>query len=160
MLFSRLEGMLFGGCRGEVWIMPGHAATQGALYQRMQAAGPGKGAVALVLGAGNQLPVVMLDILHMLVLQDSVVICKMNPVNEYLGPFVRCDGVCCSFMHIILASGKRCSRWWTLVSSRLPMEGRSRGATCARTTWSPTSTSPGRPTPLTPSCGATSATPR
>ena len=88
----RMEGMLFGGCRGEVWIMPGHAATQGSLYQRLQTAGPGKGAVALVLGAGNQLPVVMLDILHMLVLQDSVVVCKMNPVNEYLGPFVRCGG--------------------------------------------------------------------
>lgn len=82
--------MLFGGCRGEVWIMPGHAATQGGLYQRMQRTGPGKGAIGLVLGAGNQLPVVMLDILHMLVLQDSVVLCKMNPVNEYLGPFVRC----------------------------------------------------------------------
>lgn len=64
--------------------------VQGALYRRKAAGTHGKGAVALVLGAGNQTPVSALDVLHKLVLDDSVVICKMNPVNEWLGPFLRC----------------------------------------------------------------------
>ena len=62
---------------------------QGALYRRKAAGTHGKGAVALVLGAGNQTPVSALDVLHKLVLDDSVVICKMNPVNEWLGPYLR-----------------------------------------------------------------------
>ena len=43
-----------------------------------------------MLGAGNQAAVPPLDILHKLVAEDAVVICKMNPVNEYVGPFLRC----------------------------------------------------------------------
>jgi hypothetical protein len=48
-----------------------------------------KGELALVLGAGNQTPVACLDILHKLFSDDAVVICKMNPVNEYLGKYIR-----------------------------------------------------------------------
>lgn len=40
---------------------------QGELYQRKAEGTAGSGGVALVLGAGNQLPVVALDILHKLV---------------------------------------------------------------------------------------------
>lgn len=40
-------------------------------------------------GAGNQLPVVALDILHMLVAEDAVVLVKMNPVNDYYGPLLK-----------------------------------------------------------------------
>lgn len=40
-------------------------------------------------GAGNQLPVVALDILHMLFAEDQVVLVKMNPVNDYYGPLLR-----------------------------------------------------------------------
>jgi hypothetical protein len=40
-------------------------------------------------GAGNQLPVVALDILHMLFAEDHVVLTKMNPVNEYYGPLLK-----------------------------------------------------------------------
>lgn len=40
-------------------------------------------------GAGNQLPVVGLDILHMLLAEDHVVLVKMNPVNDYYGPLLR-----------------------------------------------------------------------
>ena len=40
------------------------------------------------LGAGNVLAVVILDILHKLVVDDHVVMCKMSPVNEYIGPHV------------------------------------------------------------------------
>lgn len=40
-------------------------------------------------GAGNQTPVVALDILHKLIACDEVVVVKLNPVNEYLGPVFR-----------------------------------------------------------------------
>ena len=50
----------------------------------------GSGRVALVLGAGNQVAVAALDILHQLIIEDCVVVCKMNPVNEYYGPYIRC----------------------------------------------------------------------
>lgn len=33
-------------------------------------------------GAGNQVTVVLLDVLHMLFLEDQVVLLKLNPVNE------------------------------------------------------------------------------
>lgn len=54
--------------------------------QRFHAEGMGK--VALVLGAGNQTAVAALDILHKLIAENAVVICKMNPVNEYVGPYL------------------------------------------------------------------------
>lgn len=46
--------------------------------------------MSLVLGAGNQVAVAALDILHQLIIEDCVVVCKMNPVNEYYGPYIRC----------------------------------------------------------------------
>ena len=45
--------------------------------------------IPLCAGAGNQLPVVALDILHMLLAEDHVVLVKMNPVNDYYGPLLR-----------------------------------------------------------------------
>lgn len=64
--------------------------AQGALYcAKKEGNAPSQGRVALVLGAGNQASVICHDILHMLMAEDAVVICKMNPVNEYLGPYIR-----------------------------------------------------------------------
>lgn len=50
-------------------------------------------------GAGNQLPVVALDILHVLVAEDKVALVKMNPVNDYAGPMLKqvCVFVCEGF---------------------------------------------------------------
>ena len=59
---------------------------------KLQGKGSGKkaaGQVSLVLGAGNQTPVACMDILHKLFVDDAVVVCKMNPVNEYLGEYIR-----------------------------------------------------------------------
>jgi hypothetical protein len=68
---------------------PLHIPTpQGRLYRELAAGRAGDGGVALVLGAGNQLPVVALDVLHKLVVDGEAVLCKLNPVNEYLGPFL------------------------------------------------------------------------
>ena len=44
-------------------------------------------------GAGNQLPVVALDILHVLLAEDKVVLVKMNPINDYYGPLLRQVGL-------------------------------------------------------------------
>ena len=41
-----------------------------------------------VLGAGNHLPVIATDILHALASQGQPVLCKLNPVNAYIGPFL------------------------------------------------------------------------
>jgi hypothetical protein len=53
----------------EAWHASGLSCVclQGALYRAKAAGQASRGAVALVLGAGNQLPVVVLDILHKLV---------------------------------------------------------------------------------------------
>ena len=39
-----------------------------------------------VLGAGNHLPVIATDILHALAAHGAPVLCKLNPVNAYVGP--------------------------------------------------------------------------
>jgi aldehyde dehydrogenase (NAD(P)+) len=44
------------------------------------------GELALVLGAGNVSAIVPLDILDRMINCGEVVVCKMNPVNDYLGP--------------------------------------------------------------------------
>jgi acyl-CoA reductase-like NAD-dependent aldehyde dehydrogenase len=46
----------------------------------------GEGAVSLVLGAGNVGAIPATDALYKLFVEDAVVVLKMNPVNEYLGP--------------------------------------------------------------------------
>jgi len=93
-----IEAALFGGVRGEVWLRPGKPATQARdLKEKKKKTKNRKNDgdnnddetnVALVLGAGNQLPAVVLDVLHKLVVEGDVVALKMNPVNDYLGPFI------------------------------------------------------------------------
>lgn len=85
-----LESLLFGGFRGEVWIQPGQEPSQGSLYRSQEKGeAPESKGIGLVLGAGNQLSVASLDIVHKLIVDDEVVVCKMNPVNDYYGPFLR-----------------------------------------------------------------------
>jgi acyl-CoA reductase-like NAD-dependent aldehyde dehydrogenase len=86
-LYDRL---LFAGISGEVWMEPGVApgdvaASQAAVYQ------PGadrEAAVGLVLGAGNIGAIPSNDTMSKMFGEDEVVVLKMNPVNEYLGPLM------------------------------------------------------------------------
>ena len=79
-----------------MWLRPGKPATQaGDLKAKKKTkkdddnnGDDDETNVALVLGAGNQLPAVVLDVLHKLVVEGDVVALKMNPVNDYLGPFI------------------------------------------------------------------------
>ena len=46
------------------------------------------GKIALVLGAGNANSIASLDMLYRLIAHGQVVLLKLNPVNEYLGPIL------------------------------------------------------------------------
>lgn len=84
-LFDRL---LFLGFRGEVWLEPGKPASQGRIYRDKAAGRYPAGRVTLVLGAGNIAAIPPTDVLHKLFVEDQVVVLKMNPVNDYLGPLL------------------------------------------------------------------------
>src|SRR5271165_4748262 len=83
------DRLLLNGYNAQVWIEPGVSAAQ----TRKDAAGMYRGAgyddpgVSLVLGAGNVGSITSLDILDQLFAQGNVSVVKMNPVNDYLGPF-------------------------------------------------------------------------
>jgi Aldehyde dehydrogenase family len=79
-----MERLLWLGYRGEVWMQPDQPATQGRVYRQKL----DRGQVALVLGAGNIASIGPMDALYKLFAEDQVVLLKLNPVNEYLGPFL------------------------------------------------------------------------
>lgn len=79
-----IDRLLWMGFRGEVWLQPGQPRTQGKVYRQPSQTGQ----VALVLGAGNVSSIAPLDMLYKLFAENAVVLLKMNPVNEYLGPLL------------------------------------------------------------------------
>jgi len=78
------EFALWSNFTGELWMQPGKPASQGGMYLDKKR----KGKVSLVLGAGNQCSVPILDIISKLFQDLEVVILKFNPINDYLKPFV------------------------------------------------------------------------
>lgn len=80
---SMQDRAMFTGFTADVWLERGKPATQGAIY-RGPATGDGK--VALVLGAGNVSSIAPMDALYKLFVENEVVLLKMNPVNEAIGP--------------------------------------------------------------------------
>jgi len=84
------DRLLFSGFRAEVWLdrsisRDNLAANQAAAYREPRM----EGGVALVLGAGNIASIGPTDVLHKLFVENRTCVLKMNPVNEYLGPFIR-----------------------------------------------------------------------
>lgn len=82
------DGAFYGGVKGEIWLQEGIrpadiAQHQATIYQTPQT----EGKVALVLGAGNVSSIGPMDAFYKLFVENQVVVLKMNPVNEYLGPF-------------------------------------------------------------------------
>lgn len=78
-----VERLLLPGYSVEVRLEPGGASASrrtAAAYRRP----PGPGAVALVLGAGNISSIAPLDVLYKLYAANEVVLCKLNPINDYL----------------------------------------------------------------------------
>ncbi len=85
-IFDRL---LMSGIGVEIWMQPGVHADNlrdhtAALYRQTDP----EGAVALVLGAGNINAIAPLDALHKLLAEGEVVLLKLNPINDYLGPIL------------------------------------------------------------------------
>ena len=84
-----LDKVMWNGFRAEVWMQRGVTAQNLAehtagFYKNKDP----KGAVALVLGAGNVASIGPLDMVHKLFVEGQVCLLKMNPVNDYLGPFI------------------------------------------------------------------------
>lgn len=82
------ESVMFTGYTGDVWIEPGHTATQGQLYRDKAQGKAGSGGVGLVLSAGNVAAIGPTDALYKLIVEDEVVLLKTNPVNAYVGPYI------------------------------------------------------------------------
>jgi len=81
------DRLLINDLRMEVWMQPGVtrenlAEYTAGFYKQIDPAGE----VCLLLGAGNINAIPALDILHLLYVKGRVVLLKMNPVNDYMGP--------------------------------------------------------------------------
>ncbi len=83
------DRIFYPGMTAEVWMEPGVtrenlAQTQAVAYHDKSP----KGRVCLVLGGGNVASIGPMDILYKLFVDNEVVICKIHPVNAYLGPLL------------------------------------------------------------------------
>jgi aldehyde dehydrogenase (NAD(P)+) len=79
---------LFTGFSCRVRMLPGVSASgvrdkQASFYGKKDP----EGAVSLILGAGNVSSIPPMDAFYKMFVDGSVCLLKMNPVNEYLGPF-------------------------------------------------------------------------
>jgi hypothetical protein len=87
--FDAFDSALYGGITAETWLQPevkrGDVANHVASFYKKR---DPEGLVSLVLGAGNVSSIPPMDILYKMFVDGSVVLLKMNPVNEYLGPLL------------------------------------------------------------------------
>lgn len=87
---SVMDGALYPGASAEVWLQP-HVTVEEARERIARVYRPGNkdsGGTCLVLGAGNVSSIPPMDVLTKLFNEDRVVVLKMNPVNEHLGPYL------------------------------------------------------------------------
>jgi len=87
---SSYERLVTPGVSAEVWMENNQTpadvtATQASEYRRPRTSG----SVVLVLGAGNISAIPVLDALYKLFVENQVVVLKMSPVNEYVGPLIQ-----------------------------------------------------------------------
>jgi hypothetical protein len=75
------ERLLFRGCKVDVWMEPGRPPSQGQFYRQRAR----RGRLTVVLGAGNATSISLMDSLHKLFVEGSVVILKMHPILAPLG---------------------------------------------------------------------------
>jgi hypothetical protein len=83
-----VDRVVFAGFTAEARLQPGVTldqarAAMGRIYRPGHVSEPG---VTVVLGAGNVAGIAPTDALHHLFALDRVVLLKLNPVNEYMGP--------------------------------------------------------------------------
>lgn len=85
---SIYDTLLLSGVSAQVWMQPDVTVanlkdSMATWYKKSQHTGK----VTLVLGAGNIASIPPLDVLYKLYAEGQVCLLKMNPVNDYLGPF-------------------------------------------------------------------------
>ena len=86
---TRTESMMFPGLTQEVWMEPGVSVEETLRSQAKSYRGEdARGAVTVELGAGNVSALPVLAVLNKLFVANRVVILKLNPVNDYLGPLM------------------------------------------------------------------------
>lgn len=85
---TALDGALFAGFSCKVRMLPGVTEAnvvekQASFYSKKDP----QGGVSLILGAGNVASIPPMDAFYKMFVEGNVCLVKMNPVNEYLGPF-------------------------------------------------------------------------
>ena len=75
---------MFQGFSAEVWIEPNQTASQGQTYQSQKS----ESAICAIMGAGNSASIPCMDVLYKLFVDNELVILKLNPVNDYIGPYI------------------------------------------------------------------------
>lgn len=84
------DSVIFRGLRAETWL--DESVAQDDLFcdsaKRSSRSVPSTPHVELVLGAGNVSSIPVTDALTKIFQEDHVVLLKMNPVNDYLGPLL------------------------------------------------------------------------
>jgi aldehyde dehydrogenase (NAD(P)+) len=84
-----IEKAMFAGFSAKLMMQPGWderrvRGEQASFYQKKDPTG----AVSLVLGAGNVSSIPPMDVLYKMYVEGEACVLKMNPVNEYVGPFL------------------------------------------------------------------------
>ncbi len=84
-----LDRLLLSGYKAEVWMQPGVTAEnlQGSMAEFYKQPEP-RGAVTLVLGAGNVDAIAPLDMLYKLYVEGHVCLLKTHPVKDYVRPYL------------------------------------------------------------------------
>ena len=86
---SAIEAATYMGYRGAALMQEGVDAAAAWRRQAQQYRGEGPaGSACAVLGAGNVSSIPPTDVFHKLFAEGRVCVLKMNPVNEYVGPFL------------------------------------------------------------------------
>jgi acyl-CoA reductase-like NAD-dependent aldehyde dehydrogenase len=85
---SNLESMLLPKHQAEVHMQPGVTPENLHEHQARFYRSPHDGRLCAVLGAGNVNAIPPTDVLYKMFVEGAVCVLKMNPVNEYLGPFI------------------------------------------------------------------------
>jgi hypothetical protein len=82
------DPIAFRGLKGETWLEPGVSQNQifGDAPERLLREKSVEPKIELVLGAGNVSSIPVTDAMTKIFQDDCVVLLKMNPVNQYLGP--------------------------------------------------------------------------
>ena len=86
---GNFDRAVFAGFTADVWLQPGIRLDQARDLVAVHYKGAAdQGTVQLVLGAGNVASIAPLDAAYKLFAEGKVVLLKLNPVNDYLAPFL------------------------------------------------------------------------